>query len=226
MNYEKIYNSLVEYRKLIPPHGYCENHHILPKSLGGSDSPENLVKLTAREHFIAHLLLAKIHKYGPAHFKMVKAIKMMLSSSPTHERYTPARTYEFIRKDFATAQSICQSGAKNSQFGTVWMNHILVGSKRVKSELVPDLIEQGWFLGKTLKTCKVLLTKEQIIERNREKLKTKYPFLDEWYKLYSEVGFQEFVKQTGYKYSKPNLVNLFSRNVKSFKPQNGKKRGN
>lgn len=67
------------------------------------------------------------------------------------------------RKDFATAQSICQSGTKNSQFGTVWMNYILVGSKRVKSELVPDLIEQGWFLGKTLKTCKVLLTKEQII---------------------------------------------------------------
>jgi hypothetical protein len=52
MNYEKIYNSLVEHRKLTPPQGYCETHHILPKSLGGADSPENLVKLTAREHLL------------------------------------------------------------------------------------------------------------------------------------------------------------------------------
>lgn len=35
-------------------------HHILPKSLGGDNSPENIVLLTYREHFIAHLLLVKM----------------------------------------------------------------------------------------------------------------------------------------------------------------------
>lgn len=39
---------------------YYENHHIIPKSLGGDNSKQNLVKLTAREHFICHLLLVKM----------------------------------------------------------------------------------------------------------------------------------------------------------------------
>lgn len=38
---------------------YTEKHHIIPRSMGGKDSKENLVVLTAREHYIAHLLLTK-----------------------------------------------------------------------------------------------------------------------------------------------------------------------
>jgi hypothetical protein len=30
---------------------YVEKHHIIPKSLGGSNDKSNLVKLTAKEHF-------------------------------------------------------------------------------------------------------------------------------------------------------------------------------
>ena len=36
-----------------------EVHHIIPKSLGGSDCAENLCNLTPREHFICHLLLTR-----------------------------------------------------------------------------------------------------------------------------------------------------------------------
>lgn len=60
MNYKKIYQNIIDKRKLETPESYTETHHILPKSLGGSDEPENLVKLTAREHFICHYLLAKM----------------------------------------------------------------------------------------------------------------------------------------------------------------------
>jgi hypothetical protein len=38
---------------------YKEVHHILPKSLGGSNDKSNLVELTAREHYIVHMLLCK-----------------------------------------------------------------------------------------------------------------------------------------------------------------------
>jgi hypothetical protein len=38
---------------------YTERHHIIPLCMGGSDDKENLVTLTAREHYIAHLLLTK-----------------------------------------------------------------------------------------------------------------------------------------------------------------------
>ena len=41
--------------------GYVEKHHVLPKCLGGDDSPENIVALTAEEHYVAHQLLVKMH---------------------------------------------------------------------------------------------------------------------------------------------------------------------
>lgn len=39
--------------------GYSEVHHIVPRSLGGSDDADNLIRLTARQHFIAHWMLAR-----------------------------------------------------------------------------------------------------------------------------------------------------------------------
>lgn len=36
-----------------------ENHHIIPKSFGGMDVPENMARLTIREHLMAHRLLPK-----------------------------------------------------------------------------------------------------------------------------------------------------------------------
>ena len=66
MDYQKVYTSLISNRIANPLKKsndlYVEIHHIVPRCLGGSDEPENLVRLTAREHFIAHRLLAKIHR--------------------------------------------------------------------------------------------------------------------------------------------------------------------
>lgn len=36
-----------------------ERHHIIPKSIGGDNSDDNLVKLFPREHFVCHCLLPK-----------------------------------------------------------------------------------------------------------------------------------------------------------------------
>lgn len=38
---------------------YHEKHHILPKCMGGGNEEENLIDLFAREHFVAHKLLAE-----------------------------------------------------------------------------------------------------------------------------------------------------------------------
>ena len=65
MDYQKVYNALISKRKEFllkkTDSVYTELHHILPRCLGGTDEPENLVRLTAREHFIAHRLLSKIY---------------------------------------------------------------------------------------------------------------------------------------------------------------------
>lgn len=55
---------------------YFEIHHILPKALGGVDTPNNRVILTFREHVIAHKLLVVIHKNDP---RMIKALTWMIT---------------------------------------------------------------------------------------------------------------------------------------------------
>lgn len=64
MNYANIYNKIIENAKIKNniDNKYYEVHHIIPKCLGGSDNKENLVKLTLREHYVCHKLLAEIYK--------------------------------------------------------------------------------------------------------------------------------------------------------------------
>lgn len=71
MNYQKIYNSIIQkaksenrvkLRKNKADFIYYENHHIIPKCLGGTDNKENLVLLTAKEHFLCHKLLTRIYE--------------------------------------------------------------------------------------------------------------------------------------------------------------------
>lgn len=67
MNYQRIYDQFIADRRnkeaaLIESGEYKERHHIIPRSMGGSDDAENLICLTAGDHFFAHLCLAK--SYG------------------------------------------------------------------------------------------------------------------------------------------------------------------
>ena len=39
-----------------------EIHHILPRSMGGTDDKDNLISLSPREHFIAHRLLWRAYR--------------------------------------------------------------------------------------------------------------------------------------------------------------------
>lgn len=81
MDYEKTYNKLIAAARTQQIDGYYETHHIVPKSEGGSDDTTNLVKLTARQHYIAHLLLAKIYD----DVKMYSALTYMQCRTPTHK---------------------------------------------------------------------------------------------------------------------------------------------
>jgi hypothetical protein len=120
MDYRKIYNGIIEKRILnkLPKDVYGETHHITPKCLGGGDNEENLIRLTAREHFICHLLLSEMFpKETFEWYKMNHALQMMYSSSSEHSRYFNNRIYELKRIDFSKTMSWSQSGEKNSQYG-------------------------------------------------------------------------------------------------------------
>ena len=69
MNYKKLYFNIIRNRRNnpLPTSEYGETHHIKPRSFGQNcadlDDENNLVRLSAREHFIVHFLLYKIYKY-------------------------------------------------------------------------------------------------------------------------------------------------------------------
>lgn len=58
--YTKWYMSIIDRRRSEAASGYTESHHIIPKSLGGSNHSTNRVTLTAKEHFVCHLLLTRM----------------------------------------------------------------------------------------------------------------------------------------------------------------------
>ena len=81
MNHAKVYSMLIEnaLNRSITEGVYYESHHIVPKCLGGSDDKGNKVKLTYREHFVAHRLL---HRIYPEHLGLLHSVKIMLLQSP------------------------------------------------------------------------------------------------------------------------------------------------
>jgi len=88
MNYEKVYDELMySAKKRGEPHGYYEKHHIVPRSLGGDNSKENIVKLTAKEHLVAHKLLVKF-KEGEDKRKMQRAFFFMFYSNNPERKYS------------------------------------------------------------------------------------------------------------------------------------------
>jgi len=97
MNYNLIYNQLINRAKTRVLDEYKEHHHIIPKCMNGTDSEDNLVYLTAREHFIAHKLLSKIY---PDHKGIQLAFwAMVVYKSKKNQRIykISSREYESIR---------------------------------------------------------------------------------------------------------------------------------
>lgn len=216
MNYSKVYEGLINRAKNRKIDGYVESHHILPRCLGGGDEKSNLVDLTAREHFIAHLLLVKIYKNN---FKLIKAVAMMCVGHC--ERKITNRLYGKYRELFKLAMAESQLGEKNSQYGTRWIHNL----EEKRSIKVPKNLSlpDGWFEGRKINFEVVEKIKQPSIKEVKKKeQQEKYT---KWYEIYEQVGFVEFVKITGYDKSKPNLVQNFAKHVVSFKPQNGKRRG-
>lgn len=97
MDCKKIYESIIEKansENREKGNGiYYESHHIVPKCLGGSDTKDNKVLLTAKEHFVCHKLLTRIY---PDSNGIRFSFFLMCQSSDNQERYQiSSRDYEY-----------------------------------------------------------------------------------------------------------------------------------
>lgn len=98
MNYKKIHDQIIDRAKDRILEGYKERHHIIPKCMGGDNSKENLVYLTAREHFLVHWLLTEIY---PGHKGLIFAFWLMCRVKNLHQsnRYIPSsKIYEHVKR--------------------------------------------------------------------------------------------------------------------------------
>lgn len=109
MNYLKAYCNLIRKaeqrgynKKKTKELGlYVERHHTFPKSIYGKNT--RIVCLTAKEHYIAHVLLEKIciKRYGLEHWKTKKMtnahISMSMQNKKSKEIYVNSKLYENSR---------------------------------------------------------------------------------------------------------------------------------
>ena len=94
------YLKFIHYCQTTNKNGYIERHHIIPKSMGGSDNSDNLILLTGREHFIAHVLLWKAYRNKQTNFvlwsmRMKKERTIKISS----------KIYEQLKNEHSIFQS-------------------------------------------------------------------------------------------------------------------------
>jgi hypothetical protein len=97
MNYKRIYDALMNRAIDRQLDGYTEKHHIIPRCMGGTDDSDNIVELTAKEHYMSHRLLVEIY---PDNLKLKYAYWMMctMETANQHRYKVSARIYEYAKK--------------------------------------------------------------------------------------------------------------------------------
>ena len=107
MNYQKIYNNLINHAKRRISEGYVEKHHIVPRCLGGTDAKENIVSLYPEEHYLAHLLLCKVNK---GNSKLLYAAMNMTSGSMINNGKRNNKAYGWLRRQYKEPERCCDLG--------------------------------------------------------------------------------------------------------------------
>jgi len=157
MQYQKIYNKLIEKRKSNPVEEFYHKHHIIPKCFGGTDVNENIVQLSYREHIIAHKLLIKIYT-GKQRSIMVWALwKMTISNKQNKLFHISSRDYESAKKLYS------QENPQKDK------DRIIRYKENHKNGLYKFDYDK---VGKTLSNTLSKLSKEELSERSKKSVGT------------------------------------------------------
>jgi hypothetical protein len=137
--YTNWYNSIINRAKnrVLPDGCYTESHHIIPKSLGGNNRKDNIVKLTAREHFVCHWLLTKMVSGKKEKYQMWNAFSCMLyRENPAQVRYkVSSRVFKTIKLAGAKIKKEKMAGKNNPMYGKRGSAHPAFGKKRSEEQL-------------------------------------------------------------------------------------------
>ena len=138
--YTRLYYKIIEIAKASSHDNYFEFHHIIPRSLGGDNSKSNIIKLSARQHFICHLLLVKMTE-GQAKFKMICAAHHMSVCERKELYKITSITYERLKRERSESM-------KGNSFGkgTVWTDsqRATLSCSLKNSQVFKDCHNETW----------------------------------------------------------------------------------
>jgi len=167
--YSRLYNSIINGSIDRNIDGYIEKHHIIPKSLGGINTPSNIAELTAREHYICHYLLTKCLE-GDDRNKMIYAFNMMNVSTKHQDRYHNSRLYEANRKEFSKTHSANQTGKRHTKETKRKMSEGRKGSNNVKAKCIDIFNADGSIMftcnGTFYEVCKLNDLPARVLQRS------------------------------------------------------------
>jgi hypothetical protein len=101
---------------------------------------------TAREKAKVALSDVDWHQVHTLRFKKVDDNTRRNWSSKARETALSINSLKKRRETFKKNEH--QQGEKNSQYGTLWVYHELIGAKKINKVLLPEMIEQGWRKGR------------------------------------------------------------------------------
>jgi hypothetical protein len=107
---------------------YLEKHHIIPRSMKGSNDESNLVYLTAYEHFLCHWLLTKMCVRTNHHNKMLYAFKMLYNTRSKNIKHA-AEIYESEKEQLSKIGHTEETKKKMSEIA---MGHEVTEETRKK----------------------------------------------------------------------------------------------
>lgn len=127
MDYKKIYNQIIERAKSRELEGYIERHHIIPKCMGGDNNKTNIVQLTAREHYLCHLLLVKIYPNEPKLIHSLFLMSIGKKKKKINHYKINNRLYERLKIEYALfltgkKQSEITKNKKSKSMKIIWAN--------------------------------------------------------------------------------------------------------
>lgn len=139
MNCQRIYNEIIERAKLRGLNkklleGYFERHHIIPRCMNGTNDKDNLVLLTAREHYLCHWLLWKKNNKNT---QLMNAYFMMAHCKNEERNYKiSSKQYSLLKSEYSLYKSKNQFGRKHDETSRLKRSIKLIGHRNFKEDWI------------------------------------------------------------------------------------------
>ena len=218
MNYQKIYDQLIEKRKNLEPlsdQQIGDKHHIIPRSLGGTE----IVKLTIREHIFAHELLAFIYRQQnnkKAFFNMLMSLEMMVCEKSIQRR----RMQKIYHKSRLIEKLIIKS--RRMRQGKTRIKNVRLGKNMYWDkgvELPQHMIDEGWEFG-------IYLNKDQMKNKQMKSGDRKWIHKNGFSDMFvKEYELSNYIND-GWELGRTNLPKGFRERASNRLKKNKRYRGN